>query len=194
MARLPYVRPENAPEPVRKVFERLPVHLNLFRMLANAETLFRPFLGLGSAILNTMKLDAKARELVILHVGRLCRGEYEWVQHVPIAEACAVTRTQIDALERGETTVDCFDERERALLAFTTELVRDVQVSEQTFRDASKHLDAREIVETIVAVGFYMTVARLTEATQIEIDPGAGMKMVESARKPRIKDDSTTKS
>ena len=183
MARLPYVEPETAPEPVRKVFERLPVHLNLFRMLANAETLFRPFLGLGSAILSSMRLDDKARELVILHVGRLCRGEYEWTQHVPIAEACAITRAQIEALERGETAAECFDARERAILAFSTELVRDVQVSEQTFRDLAAHLDAREIVETIVTVGFYMTVARLTEATQIEIDGGAGMKVVASARR-----------
>jgi len=183
MARLPYVQPETAPEPVRAVFERLPVHLNLFRMLANAETLFKPFLRLGSAILGSMRLDAKARELVILHVGRLCRGEYEWSQHVAIGAACGVTRAQIEALERGEPRAECFDARERAILAFTTELVRDVQVSDQTFSDLSSHLDAREVVETIVTVGYYMTVARLSEATQIELDPPAGTKMVDSARR-----------
>jgi len=183
MARLPYVDPASAPEPVRKIFERLPVHLNLFRMLANAETLFRPFLGLGSAILGSMQLDAKARELLILHVGRLSRGAYEWTQHVPIAEACSVTAAQIEALERGDLSADCFDARERALLTFAGELVLDVQVSDLTFDEARAHLDPREMVETIVTVGYYMTVARLTEATHVDIDPGAGTRIVDAVPK-----------
>ena len=84
--------------------ERLPVELNIFKMLANAESLFRPFLGLGTAILGSMKLSPRTRELVILHVGRMSRGEYEWVQHVPIGEAVGVTAEQIAALERGDIT------------------------------------------------------------------------------------------
>jgi len=51
MARLPYVDSASAPAPVREVLERLPAQLNIFRMVANAETCFRPFLSLGSAIL-----------------------------------------------------------------------------------------------------------------------------------------------
>ena len=185
MARLPYVDPQTAPQPIREIFSRLPVELNIFRMLANAETLFRPFLGLGSAILSSMQLDTLSRELVILHVGRLCSGEYEWSQHVPIAEACGATRAQILALERGNTGSECFTLRERAILGFTTELVCSVRVAQPTFDALRVHLAPREMMELILTVGYYMTIARVTEATEIELDAPAGMTVVESARRDR---------
>jgi hypothetical protein len=71
MARLPYVDPETAPEAVRDALARLPVKLNIFRMMAHAETSFRPMLSLGMSILTQQELSAKLRELVILRVGSL---------------------------------------------------------------------------------------------------------------------------
>src|SRR5262249_19242417 len=68
MARLPYVDPASAPEAVRATFERLPVSLNVFRMMAHAETGFRPLVLLGTTILGQQQLSPKLRELVILHV------------------------------------------------------------------------------------------------------------------------------
>ncbi len=70
MARLPYVDPERAPERVREALAAVPP-LNVFRMVANAETAFRPWLAFGGALLSALELDARLRELVILHVGRL---------------------------------------------------------------------------------------------------------------------------
>jgi alkylhydroperoxidase family enzyme len=110
--------------------QRLPVELNIFKILANADTLFRPFLGLGTAILGSMSLSPRTRELVILHVGRLSRGEYEWVQHVPIGAAVGVTPEQIAALERGAIEAPCFSAEDKAVLRFTTEVLRDVKASE----------------------------------------------------------------
>ena len=183
MARLPYVDRNTAPAPVREALERLPVDLNIFRMLANADTLFRPFLGLGGAILGSMKLDARARELVILHVGRLSRGEYEWVQHVPIAQAVGATADEIAALERSDTSAACFSDRDKAVLAFTTEVVRDVKVADGTFAAVKRHLDSREIVELILTIGYYMTISRVTEVTEIEIDGPAGTRVVDSVKR-----------
>ena len=40
----PFVEPDQAPEPIREVLEALPVKLNIFKMMANAETSFRPSL------------------------------------------------------------------------------------------------------------------------------------------------------
>ena len=91
MARLPYVDPATAPEAVRELLDRLPVKLNVFHMMAHAETDFRPLVGLGSAILGHQQLDPKLRELVILRVATLSPARYEWVQHVPIARATGST-------------------------------------------------------------------------------------------------------
>ncbi len=183
MARIPYVDPASAPEAVREVFEQVPVELNIFKIMAHAETNFRPLLRLGTSILAHQQLDGALRELAILRVAKLSEAEYEWVQHVPIARVVGVNDAQVQALEAGETGADCFDERERLLLRFTDEVVRDVGASEATFSALSKHLSHREIVELILAIGFYMTMARLMESTGIDVDEPAGVKVFEQARR-----------
>ena len=46
-----------------------------------------------------------------------------------------------------------------------------------------KHFSEQEIVEAILAIGFYMTMARLTEATDVDLDPAAGMTLYESGQR-----------
>ena len=182
MARLPYVDPARAPEHVREVLDRLPVKLHVFRMMAHAENDFRPLVGLGTAILGRQKLSAKLRELAILRVAALSPARYEWVQHVPIAQATGAADAQIAALERGDIAADAFDPLECAVLRFTTEVVRDVRASDATFGELARHLSAQEIVELILTVGYYMMIARLLETTAVDLDPPAGTKVVDAIR------------
>ena len=182
MARLPYVDPASAPEHVREVLDRLPVNLNVFRMMAHAENDFRPLVGLGTAILGRQKLSAKLRELAILRVATLSPARYEWVQHVPIAQATGATPAQVAALERGDIAADAFDPLEQAVLRFTTEVVRDVRASEATFAELAQRLSAQEVVELIITVGYYMMIARLLETTAVDLDPPAGTKVVDAIR------------
>jgi alkylhydroperoxidase family enzyme len=74
MARIPYVEPETAPAKSREVLERLPVKLNIFKIMAHAETNFRPLIMLGTSILTEQQLSAKLRELAILRVARLSKA------------------------------------------------------------------------------------------------------------------------
>ncbi len=182
MARLPYVDPEQASAPVREAFARLPVHLNIFRTMAHAETCFRPLLRLGSAILGGQRLDARLRELAILRVAALSKARYEWEQHVPIARAAGVRAEQIAALERGEASGEEFSPLERAVLDFTTEVVEQVRASEVTFGRLAAELSAQEIVELLVAIGFYMMIARIAETVDVDLDEPAGDRVAEAAR------------
>lgn len=182
MARLPYVERESAPEATRQVFEELPVELNIFKMMAHAETCFRPLLRLGVAILSEQRLHAKLRELIILRVANLSTAEYERVQHEPIARGTGASDAQIEALSRGAITADCFDELERLVLRFTTEVVEDVKATDATFRQMQKHFSPREIVEALLAIGYYMTIARLAETTAIDLDDPAGDTVVASLK------------
>jgi alkylhydroperoxidase family enzyme len=182
MARLPYVDPATAPADVRELLERLPVKLNVFRMMAQATNGFRPLVGLGTAILGRQQLDAKLRELAILRVAMLSPARYEWVQHVPIAKAVGATEAQVAALERGDFEAACFDALERAVLRFTTEVVRDVRASDATFADVAGRLSAREVVELVITVGYYMMIARLLETTAVDLDQPAGMRVVDAIR------------
>jgi alkylhydroperoxidase family enzyme len=182
MARLPYVDPDNAPPSVRETLERLPVQLNIFRMMAHAETNLRPLLRLGTSILSEQKLSGTLRELAILQVAQLSPARYEWVQHVSIAKALGVTAEQIEALERGRVDADCFSDDEALVLRFTTELVRYVRTSDETFNSMVERFTPREIVELILAVGFYMTMARLMETTGIDLEPAKGVAIIDAMK------------
>jgi alkylhydroperoxidase family enzyme len=180
MARLPYVDLESAPEKVRETMERLPVKLNVFRMMANADTCFRPLLQLGSAILGGLALPARLRELLILQVGKGSPAPYEWTQHVPIARVAGASDEQIAAVERGDFAAACFDARERAALRAGAELLRAPKLSDAAFAELERHFPPREIVEILVTVGYYMMLARLLESTAVDIDPPAGTAVIDS--------------
>ena len=183
MARLPYVDPAKASERVRETLERVPAPLKIFFMMAHAETNLRPLLRLGTSILTAQKLNAALRELAILRVARLSPAEYEWIQHVPIAQAVGVTAAQVEALKRDDIIASCFSATEQLVLRFTTEVVRDVRASDAAFAEMTRHFSPQEIVELILAIGFYMTMARLMETTGIDIEPAAGSKMTERLKR-----------
>ena len=186
MQRIPLVDVESAPEEVQAAFRQLPVQLNIFRMMAHAPTSFRPLLRLGSSILAAQQLDPELREYAILMAAQSFGGRYEWIQHVPIAEACGATAEQIEAVEKSDLAAACFDEKEKAFLAFVDESAKKVRAGDATFAAMKAHFSDREIVETILTIGYYQMMARLTECTDTEIEEAAGTKVVDSL-KPRAK-------
>jgi alkylhydroperoxidase family enzyme len=185
MARLPLIDPAATSGDIRASFDRMPVVLNIFRMMAHAETNFIPAMRFANSILHRQKLSHVNRELLILEVAKLQHGEYEWRQHVPIALGVGVTQAQIDALEQGRHEDAAFNDAEKALLAFGREVIENVRVSSSVFAAMRKHFSEQEVVESILAIGFYMTMARLTEATEVDLDPAAGMTVYEASKKKR---------
>ncbi len=182
MARMPYADLATAPEHVRDTFAQLPVALNIFRMMAHAESNFRPLLRLGSAILAKQKLSARLREIAILRVAQLSAARYEWVQHVPIAAAAGVTQAQIDALERGDIDAECLAADDQLVLRFTTEVLRHVRASDPVFEAMRRRFTPQEIVELILAIGFYMTMARLMETTGVDLEADAGTSIIDALK------------
>jgi alkylhydroperoxidase family enzyme len=182
MARLPYVDPADAPEPVRDALGRVPP-LNVFRMMANAETAFRPWLRWGAALLRDLSLDPLLREIAILRVARLTpHAEYEWVQHVPFAQAVGATEEQVTALERGEIDAAAFTPPQQAVLRFTTEVVADAQATDATLERLGGFLSPREVIELLMVIGQYMMLARVMATTRMELDEPAGPDAIAAAR------------
>ena len=181
-ARIPLADLDRVPGDTGDKLRRMPVKLNIFRMMANAQTTVLPMLRLGGAILSDQELPHAPRELLILLVARLEGGEYEWIQHDPIAEKVGVTRAQIEAIERLDLGADVFTPAEKALLAFGRQVVENVRVDDATFAAAHAHYGDRQIVEAILAIGFYMAAARLTEVTQTPLDAPLGVTVFNAAQ------------
>ena len=170
MARLPYVDPSTASPGARDALERAP-DLNIFRMMANADTAFRPWLRWGATLLSDLQLDPVLRELAILRVARLTpHAEYEWVQHEGIAKAVGATDEQVAALADDDIEADSFSDLERLVLRFTTEVVRDARASDEALESLADALSPREVVELLMVIGQYMMVARVMATTHMELD------------------------
>jgi alkylhydroperoxidase family enzyme len=58
-----------------------------------------------------------------------------------------------------------------------------VRCSDAAFAAMKQHFSEREIVETILTIGYYQMLARLTECTDTELDEPSGTRVIESALK-----------
>jgi alkylhydroperoxidase family enzyme len=183
MARLPLIDPEKTSGDTRTAFDKMPVKLNIFRMMAHAEANFIPAMRFANSILFRQKLSHINRELLILQVAQRQGGIYEWRQHVPIALGVGVTQRQIDCLEQGNYADAAFNAADRALLAFGREAIDNVRVPDSVFADMRAHFSEQEIVESIVTIGCYMMMARLTEATETDLDAAVGMTLFNSGQR-----------
>jgi 4-carboxymuconolactone decarboxylase len=160
MARLPYA----------EISKRLP-QLNIFRLLANAQTAFRPFMDYGLVLLRDLQVDPVVREQAILRVAALTPGaEYEWVQHEAIGRAVGMTDEQIEACRTGDAN--------DVVLRFTEEVVRDATPSDATFAAIAERYPPRQIVELILVIGNYMMLARLMATAQIDLDEPVGARLI----------------
>ncbi len=174
MALLPYVDESKTSDKTREILGNTPRKLNVARMIANtSDAVFQNFSRLGNSLMTRGKLDKKLREIAILRNARVCNSLYEYTQHVPIAKAVGLSDEQIAGIDNWETAKS-FNEIERLVLRLTDEVARNVKGTHETLEALKKHLGPGEIVELIMAIGFWGMVARVLETTEVELEDFAG--------------------
>jgi 4-carboxymuconolactone decarboxylase len=162
MPRLPLAEPKDGADPAP---------LKLFRMVAHAESAYGPWLGYGGALLTQLELDPLLRELAILQVARQTGSHYEWVQHDPIARAVGATGEQIDAIQAGRDDDPAFDADQSLVLQLTRTAVNEGAASEEQVASLAGRLGVRQVVELLLVVGNYMSIAMVIASTGLEPDP-----------------------
>jgi len=110
--------------------------------------------------------------LAITRTGILCRAPYEIVAHKRIGKGVGVTDAQNDALENWQAA-SCFDDTQRAALAFTDEIVTQHKPSDKTFNDIAARLTPAALVELQISVGFYVMTSKFLETFAIDMQPVA---------------------
>lgn len=185
MPRPDLVVPERTATPVREALAALPPGLGVFRMVAHAETAFRPWLALGGALLGSLQLDPVLRELAILRVAAIAGCDYERVQHEAIATGVGASPEQVAALASGRTSGDEFDQREALVLRFVGDVIDNRGAGAALVAEVEETLSAREVVELLLVISHYHGLALLLNATGVEPDPPAAMAVVEAAEANR---------
>jgi alkylhydroperoxidase family enzyme len=81
-----------------------------------------------------------------------------------------VTDEQNAALENWKSAI-CFDELQRAALAFTDEIVRLRRPTDATFNAIAEKLTPAALVELQLSVGFYIMTSKFLETFGIDMQP-----------------------
>ncbi|AEC21832.1 hypothetical protein PT7_3292 [Pusillimonas sp. T7-7] len=168
MARLPYAdltHPEVSPLVEQIVAERGSV-LHLYQMLLQSPPIARGWLNHLTGIRHHNSLSGALREMVIMRIAHLNGAPYEADQHAPIALKEGMTQAQLDALPQWEGS-ELFSEQERAVLAYTDSMTREVQVPDAVFDAVRPFFEPRQLVELTATVATYNMVSRFLEALQI---------------------------
>jgi AhpD family alkylhydroperoxidase len=168
MARLPYADLDSAearPLVDRIVAERGSVLL-LYQMLLHSPPVASGWLTYLTAIRQLSTLPGALRELVIMRVASLNGAPYEADQHAPIALKEGITPAQLQALDRWQDSA-LFDDEQRAALAYTDAMTRDIRVPQAVFDDVRARMGERLVVELTATIAAYNMVSRFLEALQV---------------------------
>jgi alkylhydroperoxidase family enzyme len=166
MPRLPYRDPQSAPPAIAKIIEGAPLHL--LGMIAHADSAFEPWLAYSNTLLRRLALDPLLRELAILQVAHLSSSEYEWTQHVPIAESFGASSAQVHGIAADVVAPEGLSALGCTVLSFTREVVVEGAASEDALLALIAELGEREVIELLLVIGNYLGLARLIATVGLE--------------------------
>ena len=145
--------------------------INVYKLLLHSPGLAAIWLDFVSAARFKTELDGRLREIVIVRVAHLNRTTYVFKQHVPQLSAPeGLTDQECDSLADWQSATS-FSARERAALAYTDAMTRDVAVSDDAFEALRPHFNERQIVELSVLIGLYNMHTRVFSALRIDPEP-----------------------
>jgi alkylhydroperoxidase family enzyme len=167
MARIDYCDTSKSSERTREILGKNR-NANIFRMMAHAPSHFEQYCRLGGAIRVKGELDPVVRELAITRTGILCEAPYEVVAHKRIGKEVGVTDEQNAALENWKSAA-CFNDLQRAALAFTDEIVKLPRPTDATFKAIAAKLTPAALIELQLSVGFYIMTSKFLETFDIDM-------------------------
>jgi alkylhydroperoxidase family enzyme len=116
------------------------------------------------------KLDPKLRELGMTRAGWARGSQFVFSQHCKSCRAVGLPEEKIQAIPSW-STADCFDPLERAVLAYTDDLVlAGGRTTDATFAALQRELSDEEIIELTYITCTYELHATMCRALRLEYD------------------------
>ena len=174
MARVPYPQRDEYPSAYLAAYDRMQRERgdptpHIFLALANIPNLLDPLLTFTHEMRDGAVIEARLRELAIMTVGLVTGASYEFNHHWKSALKAGVRREQLEQLADAETS-DAFDERERAIVRYASEVTLLLTVSDETWSVLHRHFSVREVMDIVMAVAWYNAVARMLLPMEIEME------------------------
>ncbi len=106
--------------------------INLYKVLGHCPNIGLNWQRLANSLLKGEQLSPRLKELAVLRVGDLAEAEYQISKHFASALQAGLRKQQIDCIHNWESSKE-FSDEERAVLAYTDEVERDIKVKDETF-------------------------------------------------------------
>jgi 4-carboxymuconolactone decarboxylase len=133
--------------------------------------LVRHAANLGAYLRFEANLPQDIFELAIITAAREFDCEFVWVAHAPTAVRVGVPQAIVDAIAaRGAT--DGFPPRYRAVADFARGIVRDHQVTNDSFATMRTEFGERGLTDITALIGFYLLLACALIANDMELPAG----------------------
>lgn len=144
---------------------------NVYSALGNNPEVLQGTRAFLKSLWNHSGLTDRQREIVILTVASEIRSDYEWHQHVNIANKSEIEKDEISALARDDRSH--FSEQERALIAYTRATVQG-RITDPLHKAMIEYADEETIVGIVATAAGYLALGRIINALNIELETDEG--------------------
>lgn len=171
--RVEMLSPESAVEAAKEIGAHEAIaKLNIFRTLFHRPKTAKAISDLLFSLLFGAELEHRLRELVIMRIGWATGCDYEWTQHWPLAQDMFGCQPEELLSVRDWRGADCFDERDRAVLTATDELLERGDLSDETWARCESALGRDSCIDLVAAVGTWSLVSNVARGLRVPLEDG----------------------
>ena len=176
MPRLADIEPDKLNPEQRRVYDEIlsgprGIVEGPLRVWVNSPGLADKAQALGAFCRYGTSLPQRLSELAIITTGAHWQAGFEWAVHAPIALAAGLDPAAVEAIRLGREP-DFTAADERAVYAFSSELLRNRRVSDATFRLAFDTLGQLGLVDLVGVLGYYGLISMTINAFDVPLPEG----------------------
>ena len=145
--------------------------LGVWSTCAQAPALCNAWLEFTDYLLQDSSLPTRDRELLILRIGYLNGGAYEWAAHRGLAISVGISEEELVRITEGPDASGWSD-WDSALLRAADELHINALVSDSTWSAMAARYDQRQLMEAVFTVGQYNLVAMYLNSLGVQFEEG----------------------
>ena len=145
--------------------------INIYRLMLHSPALAKAWFEFNQAVRYGTEIDGQCREIAVIRVAILNNVEYVQRAHGPAyALKEGLTPEQVTAIADWQPS-KLFSEPQRALLAYTDAMTREVDVPDSVFFALRRHFSERQQVELTMLIGAYNMLTRFLQALKVDPEP-----------------------
>ncbi len=175
MARVPFAQRENMTPEGQKAWDEIEgtrggVARNYAALLNNPGAA-RHMAILGGYARFETPLDLRVKTLAVLTAAREASGHYVWTVNQRAAKEANISDEIVAAIHEYRAPAG-LDAKDAAVVQFVLELLRQHRISDSTYQALQSQIGDAGIIDVLVVVGYYHSLAHSLQALEVELPEG----------------------